>query len=167
MNNTFAESSTSLCHRASGVSETHSSSDSYRCGCGRRCPTSVCHLHLGPGSSLLSLCGSSGPGPQGSHARVPHSAPWASCGGAASLHSEKMLLLVSVLISLGLRPLLLSVTTIVGLDQFTVFQIPKDTSHVGQETDISPPPPVAPPHVFPSAPILSIHKMSVSCMRRW
>lgn len=69
--------------------------------------------------------------------------------GVLLLHSEKMLLLVSVLISLGLRPLLLSVTTIVGLDQFTVFQIPKDTSHVGQETDISPPPPVVPPPRLP------------------
>lgn len=168
MNNTFAESSASLCHKASvfqrpTAAQIHTDVD---------VADGVPHLYatsIWDAAAAYSLCVEAQALVRKGPTQGSHTVHRGLLVGVLLLHSEKMLLLGSVLISLWLRPLLLSVTTIVGLDQFTVFQIPKDTSHVGQETDIFPPPrpPPPPPPVFPSAPILSIHKMSVSCMRRW
>lgn len=101
---------------------------SCRCGSARLCPTSVSSFHLRQGSSLLCVEA------QALACKVHTGAPLASSSGASPQQEDAA---SGISFNLGLSLLLYSFATIIDLDQFTVSRAPKDTSHVGQETDIS------------------------------
>lgn len=90
--------------------------------------------------------------------KVHTGAPLASSSGVSPQQEDAA---SGISFNLGLSLLLYSFATIIDLDQFTVSRAPKDTSHVGQETDISFSP------VSLQLQTLCIHKMLVFCMCRW
>lgn len=120
--------SASLHHAALVLQKPKTAHTSCRWGSARCIP----HLYptsIWEGAAAYSLCGSTGPGLQGSH--TAHH--WLR-GGASPQQEDAVSRINS---NLGLRRLLLSVATTVDLDQFTVFQSNQTPAYVGRETDIS------------------------------